>query len=384
MGRWSGLHPWRAILGWVAFVAICFVAGNAVGTTQIDDSQRGTGDSGRAARTIDDAGFNDRPGTEMVFVQTRTGAAQRQGARSRRHRRDGRARQAPGRRRSPRPGALRRRPLGHDRVRDPRRRRRRRVEGRADAGRHRHDRQGASRPARRPVRRRVDRQGARRSPRGRLPAGRVPLDPDHAGHPDRRVRRAAGGRHPGAARPDRRLLGDRPRGPHVDAHPDVGGRADPDDADRHGRRRRLLAVLPQAGAGGAGARRRQAGRARGRRGDQRPRRAHLGHHRRRVARRPVLHGRRRLGLDRRRLDPRRRRRRARLADGAAGRAGEAGRPRAPQPPAAAVADAPRAARLPRLGLGPRPRDAPPARRPPLRRRSCSRCWPSRRSACTPR
>ncbi len=73
MGRWSGLHPWRAILGWIAFVAICFVAGNAVGTTQIDDSQRGTGDSGRAARTIDAAGFNDRPGTEMVFVQARTG-----------------------------------------------------------------------------------------------------------------------------------------------------------------------------------------------------------------------------------------------------------------------------------------------------------------------
>ncbi len=73
MGRWSGLHPWRAILGWVAFVAICFVAGNAVGTTQIDDSRAGTGDSGRAARTIDDAGFNDRPGTEMVFVQTRSG-----------------------------------------------------------------------------------------------------------------------------------------------------------------------------------------------------------------------------------------------------------------------------------------------------------------------
>ncbi len=73
MGRWSGLHPWRAILGWVAFVAICFVAGSAVGTNEIDDSQRGTGDSGRAARMLDAAGFNDQPSTELVFVQTRSG-----------------------------------------------------------------------------------------------------------------------------------------------------------------------------------------------------------------------------------------------------------------------------------------------------------------------
>src|SRR4051794_28499601 len=74
MGRWSALHPWRAILGWVAFVAVCFFVGNAVGTTQIDDSQRGTGESGRATQMIDAAGFNDQPGTEMVFVQSRSGA----------------------------------------------------------------------------------------------------------------------------------------------------------------------------------------------------------------------------------------------------------------------------------------------------------------------
>ncbi|MDX6376507.1 MAG: putative drug exporter of the superfamily, partial [Gaiellaceae bacterium] len=74
MGRWSGLHPWRAMLGWVAFVLVCFFAGNAVGTTTIDDSQIGSGDSGRATRMIDAAGFNDQPGTEMVFVQSRRGA----------------------------------------------------------------------------------------------------------------------------------------------------------------------------------------------------------------------------------------------------------------------------------------------------------------------
>jgi uncharacterized membrane protein YdfJ with MMPL/SSD domain len=74
MGRWSGLHPWRAIVGWVAFVALCIGLGSAVGTTEIDDARRGAGESGEAARMIDDAGFNERPGTEMVFIQARSGA----------------------------------------------------------------------------------------------------------------------------------------------------------------------------------------------------------------------------------------------------------------------------------------------------------------------
>ncbi len=73
IGRWSALHPWRAILGWVTFVAVCFFVGNAVGTSTVDNAQRGTGESGRAARIVDAAGFNDAPGSEMVFVQSRTG-----------------------------------------------------------------------------------------------------------------------------------------------------------------------------------------------------------------------------------------------------------------------------------------------------------------------
>ena len=74
MGRWSGLHPWRAILGWVAFVAVCFVAGNAVGTTQIDDSHaRHRRVRPRARSSSTQAGFNDKPGTEMVFVQSPPG-----------------------------------------------------------------------------------------------------------------------------------------------------------------------------------------------------------------------------------------------------------------------------------------------------------------------
>ena len=77
----------------------------------------------------------------------------------------------------------------------PRRRRRRAV---------------APRPARRAVRRRIVRQGVRRQARAGLPEGRDPLDPDHADHPDRRLRRAAGRRHPGAARPHVGVRGLRP------------------------------------------------------------------------------------------------------------------------------------------------------------------------------
>src|SRR5690242_15440355 len=73
MGRWSGLHPWRAIFAWIAFVAVCFAAGNAIGTTKVDENTSGPGESGRAARMLDQAGFNDQPATELVFVQARRG-----------------------------------------------------------------------------------------------------------------------------------------------------------------------------------------------------------------------------------------------------------------------------------------------------------------------
>ena len=30
MGRWSGTHPWTAILGWMAFVVVSFFIGSFV------------------------------------------------------------------------------------------------------------------------------------------------------------------------------------------------------------------------------------------------------------------------------------------------------------------------------------------------------------------
>ena len=76
MGRWSGTHPWTAILGWMAFVAVSFFIGSAVVTTKtLDPAQTGVGESGRAAKVLDKAfpTSQTRAG-EMILVQTRSGA----------------------------------------------------------------------------------------------------------------------------------------------------------------------------------------------------------------------------------------------------------------------------------------------------------------------
>ena len=75
MGRWSGTHPWTAILGWMAFVVISFVLGSSVVTQKtLKESEQGVGESGRAAKVIDRAfpTSQTRAG-EMILVQTRGG-----------------------------------------------------------------------------------------------------------------------------------------------------------------------------------------------------------------------------------------------------------------------------------------------------------------------
>ncbi len=75
MGRWSGTHPWTAILGWMAFVVISFVLGSSVVTQKtLKESEQGVGESGRAAKVIDRAfpTSQTRAG-EMILVQTRSG-----------------------------------------------------------------------------------------------------------------------------------------------------------------------------------------------------------------------------------------------------------------------------------------------------------------------
>jgi uncharacterized membrane protein YdfJ with MMPL/SSD domain len=70
MGRWSARHRKTAIWGWIAFVAVAFVIGNAVGT-QKPDHQDYIGDSGQAAKLFDD--HFPKKAEEDVIVQAPKG-----------------------------------------------------------------------------------------------------------------------------------------------------------------------------------------------------------------------------------------------------------------------------------------------------------------------
>ena len=76
MGRWSGMHPWTAILGWMAFVIASFVIGSTLFTQKtLGDADLGVGESGHAAKVLDRAFPTSRtPAKEMILVQARSGA----------------------------------------------------------------------------------------------------------------------------------------------------------------------------------------------------------------------------------------------------------------------------------------------------------------------
>src|SRR5262245_33561066 len=71
VARWSATHPWRAIAMWVAFVAICFVVGGAVGLNEAEDDM-GIGEAGRAESLYNEANFDD-PAVENVLITSRSG-----------------------------------------------------------------------------------------------------------------------------------------------------------------------------------------------------------------------------------------------------------------------------------------------------------------------
>jgi uncharacterized membrane protein YdfJ with MMPL/SSD domain len=70
MGRWSAQHRKTAIWGWLGFVIVAFMAGNAVGLRTADDAHLGVGESGRADLAVD-AAF-PKTADEMVLVQSPT------------------------------------------------------------------------------------------------------------------------------------------------------------------------------------------------------------------------------------------------------------------------------------------------------------------------
>jgi RND superfamily putative drug exporter len=79
--RWSALHPWRAILGWLAFVAVAVALAVAVPTQETTDADYRLGDSGRADAIVDQGGLDD-PTTENVLIQGAGGALDQHAAQS--------------------------------------------------------------------------------------------------------------------------------------------------------------------------------------------------------------------------------------------------------------------------------------------------------------
>jgi len=67
-GRWSAAHRRAAVLGWLAFVVVAFVAGGAAGTETLKSQDRGNGES-RAANQVLARQFPRARAGEMVLIQ---------------------------------------------------------------------------------------------------------------------------------------------------------------------------------------------------------------------------------------------------------------------------------------------------------------------------
>ena len=70
IARWCALHPWRAILGWVAFVALAVGLAAMIPTQETTDADGRLGESGRADAMVD-AGDFDEADTEQVLITAR-------------------------------------------------------------------------------------------------------------------------------------------------------------------------------------------------------------------------------------------------------------------------------------------------------------------------
>lgn len=72
VATWSARHPWRAILGWLLFVAACVAAGAGVGTNKGEIEDFWIGDAGRAEAIADAGGLTPAP-VEQVLVTSPSG-----------------------------------------------------------------------------------------------------------------------------------------------------------------------------------------------------------------------------------------------------------------------------------------------------------------------
>jgi RND superfamily putative drug exporter len=79
VARWSARHPWRAIAGWLVFVALCLGAGSAVGTNSAKTADYRVGEAGRAEALAAEAHL-ERRAAEQVLISSRSGGALDEGA----------------------------------------------------------------------------------------------------------------------------------------------------------------------------------------------------------------------------------------------------------------------------------------------------------------
>ncbi|MGP4002664.1 MMPL family transporter [Streptomyces sp. 8N706] len=70
--RWSALHPWRAIIGWLLFVVLCLGAGIAVGTNSATTDDYRVGEAGRAEAMAAEGHLERKP-VEQVLISARSG-----------------------------------------------------------------------------------------------------------------------------------------------------------------------------------------------------------------------------------------------------------------------------------------------------------------------
>ncbi|GAA0290211.1 MMPL family transporter [Streptomyces polychromogenes] len=70
--RWSARHPWRAIVAWFLFVALCLGTGIALGDRAATAEDFRVGEAGRAEAIATDGGLQRRP-VEHVLIRARSG-----------------------------------------------------------------------------------------------------------------------------------------------------------------------------------------------------------------------------------------------------------------------------------------------------------------------
>ena len=68
-GRWSATHWKTATFGWLAFVALAVVLGQAFGTVKLSDADQASGEPARAERALASSGLH-RHAAEAVLVRS--------------------------------------------------------------------------------------------------------------------------------------------------------------------------------------------------------------------------------------------------------------------------------------------------------------------------